>query len=103
MYSTLTPKISRPFWWILGLKHVHTCMDKDKNEMIYVSTSNCKALYPTIPIVCRKKLAQSDGMDWNIITIEGEEKIYFEGVPRLMSMFWNSIEIRCIGLQCAKV
>jgi hypothetical protein len=55
--------------------------------MIYFSTSNCKVLYPTIPIICRKKLAQSDGMDCNIITIEGEEKNYFEGVPRLLSMF----------------
>jgi hypothetical protein len=71
--------------------------------MIYFSTPNCKVLYPTIPIICRKKLAQSDGMNCNIITIEGEEKIYFEGVPRLLSMFWNSIEIRWIGLQCAKI
>jgi hypothetical protein len=41
-------------------------------------------------------------MDCKIITIEGGEKFFGE-VAGLLSMFWNSIEIRWIGLQYAKV
>jgi hypothetical protein len=55
-----------------------------------------------MPIVCRKNLTQSDHMDCKIITIEGEEKV-FGREPWLFSMFLNSIEIRWIGLQFAKV
>jgi hypothetical protein len=50
-----------------------------------------------------ENLNQSDHMDWKIITIEGEEKVFFGREPWLFSMFWNSIEIRWIGLQFAKV
>jgi hypothetical protein len=42
-------------------------------------------------------------MDCKIITIEGEEKVFFSREPWLFSMFRNSIEIRWIGLQLAKV
>jgi hypothetical protein len=34
--SKLNPKISRPFWWILGLKYVLIDMwGNDKNEMMF--------------------------------------------------------------------
>jgi hypothetical protein len=56
----------------------------------------------TMPIVCRKNLNQSDRIDCKIITIEEEGKV-FGGEPELLSMFWNSIEIRWIGLKYAKV
>jgi hypothetical protein len=64
---------------------------------LHFSTSNRKILY--IPVVCRKNSSQRDCTDWRIITIEGEEKVIFVGVAGLLSMFWNSIEIRCIDLQ----
>jgi hypothetical protein len=40
------------------------------------SPSNRKILYLTMLLVCRKNLNQSDHMDWKIITIEGEEKVF---------------------------
>jgi hypothetical protein len=34
--TTLTPKISGPFWWILGLKYVLIDMwANDQNEMLF--------------------------------------------------------------------
>jgi hypothetical protein len=54
-------------------------------------------------IVCKQNLSQSDRTDCKIITIEGEKKALFGGESGLLSMFWNSIEIRWIGLQYAKV
>jgi hypothetical protein len=50
----------------------------DQNEMIF-STSNYKILYLTMLIVCRKNLSQSDLTDCKIITIEGEEKVFWWG------------------------
>jgi hypothetical protein len=77
----LTPKISEPFWWILGLKYVLIDMwGNDQNEMMF-STSNHKILYFTMLIVCRKYLTQSDLMDCKIITNEGEEKVFLVGSP----------------------
>jgi hypothetical protein len=38
-------------------------------------------------IVCRKNLSQSDRMDCKIITIEGEEKVFFGGELELLSIF----------------
>jgi hypothetical protein len=72
----LTPKISGLFWWILGLKHVEnkyllTCGPMIKMKLCF-STSNHKILYLTMLIVCRKNLSQSNLMDCNIITNEGE-------------------------------
>jgi hypothetical protein len=70
--TILTPKISGPFWRILGLKYVLIDMcGNDQNEL-YFSTSNCKIMYLTMTIVCRKNLNQSNLMDCKIITIEGE-------------------------------
>jgi hypothetical protein len=43
------------------------------------STSNRKILYLAMLLVCRKNLNQSDHMDWKIITIEGEEKVFLVG------------------------
>ena len=59
----------------------------------FSSTFNCKVLYLIILIVCRKYCSQSDCMDCKTITIEGEEKVSGR-VPKLLSMLWNSIEIR---------
>jgi hypothetical protein len=67
------------------------------------STSNRKILYLIMLIVCRKNLSQSDLTDYKIITIDGKEKVFFGEEPRSLSMFWNSIENRYIGLQYAKV
>jgi hypothetical protein len=53
---------------------------------IKISTSNCKILYLTILVLCRKNLSKSDRMDCKIITIEGG-KSFFGGVPGLLSMF----------------
>jgi hypothetical protein len=66
------------------------------------STFNHKILNLTFLIVRRKNLSQSDRIDCKIITIEKEEKV-FGGESKLLSMFWNSIEIRWIGLQYAKL
>jgi hypothetical protein len=41
------------------------------------STSNYKILYLAMLIDCRKNLNQSDLMDCKIITIEGEEKVFW--------------------------
>jgi hypothetical protein len=38
-------------------------------------------------IVCRKNLSQSDHMDCKIITIEGEEKVFFVGNPSCCQCF----------------
>jgi hypothetical protein len=59
-------------------------------------------MYFTMQIVCRKNLNQSDHSDCKIITFEGKGKV-FGGEPELLSMFWNSIEIRWNGLQYARV
>jgi hypothetical protein len=59
----------------------------------FFSTSNHKILYLTTLIVCRRNPIQSYCTDCKIIIIEGEE-IFFWGVPRLLLMFWNSIEIK---------
>jgi hypothetical protein len=45
----------------------------------WFSTSNYKILYPTMLIVCRKNLSQSNLKDCKIITIEGEEKVFLVG------------------------
>jgi hypothetical protein len=37
--------------------------------------------------VCRKNLTQSDFMDCKIITIEGEEKVFFGGELGSLSIF----------------
>jgi hypothetical protein len=50
------------------------------------STSNCKILYLTMLIVCRKNLSQSDNMDCKIITIEGEEKVFWEGAMAVFNV-----------------
>jgi hypothetical protein len=55
-----------------------TCGSMIKMKWCF-STSNRKILYLTMPIVCRKKLSQSDHMDCKIITIEGEEKVFLVG------------------------
>jgi hypothetical protein len=80
----LIPKISGPFWYILGLKHVETCWNMyllTCGPMIKMkwcfSTSNRKILYLTMQIVCRKNLSQSGLTDCKIITIEGEEKVFW--------------------------
>jgi hypothetical protein len=54
----LTPKISRPFWWMLGLKYVLIDMwanDKKWNDVF--SSSYHKILYLTLLTVCRKTLS----------------------------------------------
>ena len=51
-----------------------------QNEMIFL-TSNCKVLYLTMPIVCRKNLNQNVHMDCKIITLEEEEKVLFGEEP----------------------
>jgi hypothetical protein len=50
--------------------------------------------------VCKKNLNQ---IDCKIIIIEGEGKVLSSGERESLSMFWNSIEIRWICLQHAKV
>jgi hypothetical protein len=40
----------------------------------------------------------NDYTDYKIITIKGKEKGFLDGVPKLISMFLKSIEIRWIGL-----
>jgi hypothetical protein len=63
------------------LKHVLIDMwASDQNDMIF-STYNRKILYLTMPIVCKKNLNQSDLTDCKIITIEGEEKVFFGREP----------------------
>jgi hypothetical protein len=42
-------------------------------------TSNHKILHFTVLILCKKNLSQSDCMDYKIITIEGEEKVFWWG------------------------
>jgi hypothetical protein len=54
-------------------------------------------------IVCRKNLSESKCMYCKIMTIEGEEIVFFRREPGSLSMLGNSIEIRWIGLQYAKV
>jgi hypothetical protein len=61
-----------------------------------------KILYLTIIIICKKNLGQSGHTDCKILTIKWEKQVFVGGVPRLLSMFWNSIKIRWIGLQYAK-
>jgi hypothetical protein len=51
------------------------------------STFNHKILNLSILTVYRKKFSQSDHMDCKIIIIEWEEKGFFCGEPRLLSMF----------------
>jgi hypothetical protein len=69
------------------LKHVLIDMwANDQNDMMF-STSNCKILYPTMLIVCRKNLSQSDHTDCKIITIEGEEKVFLVGSLDLCQCF----------------
>ena len=63
------------------LKHVLIDMWANvQNEMIF-STSNCKILYLTMPIMCRKNLNQNDLMNCKIITLEREEKVFFGEEP----------------------
>jgi hypothetical protein len=61
------------------------------------STSNYKILYLIMLTICRKNLTQRDLMDCR------SRKCIIGGEPELLSMFWNSIEIRWIGLFYAKV
>jgi hypothetical protein len=51
----------------------------------------------------KKNLSQRDLMDCKIITIEGEKKSFFGRLIWLLSMFWDSIEIRWNGLEFAQV
>jgi hypothetical protein len=63
----------------MGLKYVLIDMwVNDQNEMMFF-TSNRKIIYLIMLIVCRKNLSQSDHMDCKIITIEGEEKVFWVG------------------------
>jgi hypothetical protein len=50
----------------------------DQNEIMF-STSNCKILYLTMLIVFGNNLTQSDLTDCKIITVEGEEKVFWWG------------------------
>jgi hypothetical protein len=78
--NVLTPKISGPFWWILGLKHVETFnywhVGQWSKWKWCFSTSNRKILYLTMLIVCRKNLSQSGLTDCKIKTIEGKEEVF---------------------------
>jgi hypothetical protein len=53
---------------------------------IFFSTSNCKILFLIILIVCRKNLSQSGCTDCKIIKTK-MKKLFFGGVPKLLSMF----------------
>jgi hypothetical protein len=61
-----------------------------------------KGLVPYYPNNVLKKSNQSNYRNCKIITIDGEWKV-FGGVPKLLLILWNSIEIRWIDLQYAKV
>jgi hypothetical protein len=43
----------------------------------FFPTFNCKILYLTILIVCRKIISQSGFTNCKTMTIEGEEKVFF--------------------------
>jgi hypothetical protein len=60
----------------------------------FFSTFNHKILYCANNL--SKNLSQSDRMDCKIITIEGEGKV-FTWKHKLLSTFWNLIEIRRIS------
>jgi hypothetical protein len=66
-------------------------------------TSNHKFLNLTMLIEYKKNLSQRDLMDCKFITIEGEKKSIFGRLIWLLSMFWDSIEIRWNGLEFAQV
>jgi hypothetical protein len=66
-------------------------------------TSNHKFLNLTMLIHYKKNLSQHDLMDCKIITIEEEKKSFFGRLIWLLSMFWDSIEIRWNGLEFAQV
>jgi hypothetical protein len=100
--SSFTLRITGLFWWILGLKYVLIDMWAMIKMKWCFSTSNCKILYLTMLVDCRRNLSQSDLMECKIITIEKKEKV-FGGEPGSLSMFWYSKEIRWNGLQYAKV
>jgi hypothetical protein len=53
----------------------------------FLSASNCKILYFTILIVCRKNLIPSDYTDCKITIIEGEEKVYLVECPNCCQCF----------------
>jgi hypothetical protein len=61
------------------------------------SISNHKIICLIMLKVYRINPSQSDCTACKTITIEGERKV-FARLPRLLSMSWNSIEIRWIGL-----
>jgi hypothetical protein len=50
-----------------------------------------------------QKLQSLEKKTQGILGVKGEEKAFFVRVPRLLSMFWNPIEMRWIGLRYAKV
>ena len=50
---------------------------------IQISISSSKILCLAILIVCRKDLNHSDRRDCEFITIEGEQRNFFCGVPEL--------------------
>jgi hypothetical protein len=75
--TALTPKISWLFWWIMDPEIcTYWHVGQWSKWTWYFSTSNCKTLYLTMLLDCRKNLNQSDLMDCKIITIEGEKKTY---------------------------
>ena len=48
-------------------------------HQLIISTTNRKIWYLTMLIVCKKNLSQIDLMDCKIITIEGEENVFWVG------------------------
>jgi hypothetical protein len=78
-YWCLSPKISGPFWWILGLNMyllIYGAMIKMK---WCFSTTNCKILYLTMLIVCRKISLKVTSRIARLLQLKWKKKFFWWG------------------------